>query len=94
MLMLLISLLACADENRENDILALTGDATSGEALYATCSGCHGTDGSGGDGGPDIQGEGGREALETILYGEDSMPGYEGWTDQDLADVLAYVETL
>lgn len=94
MLMLLISLLACAGETRENDILALTGDTTSGETLFAACSGCHGTDGSGGDGGPDIQGEGGREALETILYGEDSMPGYEGWTDQELADVLAYVESL
>lgn len=91
MLMLLISLFACATENRENDILALSGDVANGEALFATCSGCHGADGAGDE---NIQGEGGRGALETILYGEDSMPAYEGWADQDLADVLAYVETL
>jgi mono/diheme cytochrome c family protein len=91
MLILLISLFACATETRELDIMAINGDAAKGEALFATCTGCHGADGAGDE---NIRGAGGRGALETIMYGEDEMPAYEGWADQDLADVLAYVETL
>lgn len=93
-MLLLLTLLACADESRENDILALNGDPDRGETLFGACAGCHGADGSGGDGGPGVEGEGGREGLETILYGEDSMPAYASWSDQDLADVLAYVDAL
>lgn len=80
-----------------------TGDAASGEALYASlgCKGCHGLAGEKGNVGPDLfamtwdDHERG-EARETILKGEPDhkppMPAYEGKVDdQKIADLLAYI---
>lgn len=84
-------------DTRVTDILALTGDTANGEALFGTdCAICHGTDGSGGSGPslvakvPELSEE---EILDVVINGEDSMPAFDGWTDQELADVLAYLTT-
>ncbi|MED5374700.1 MAG: cytochrome c [Myxococcota bacterium] len=96
-MLFLLSLLACEGEDtgtdREADIAALQGDTANGETLYSTCQGCHGAAGEGTDSGPGIAGESKAEIIETVLYGEDTMPAYESWADQDIADVTAYVLT-
>ena len=89
-------LAACAEEEASGDIAAANGDATSGEALYAdNCSGCHGSAGEGGTG-PAIAGnpEGDAETAEVVQNGEDEMPAFPDLTDQDISDILAYLETL
>lgn len=99
MLSLLLVLFACGggDTTREGTILALTGDPVNGATVFAAnCAACHGADGSGGSG-PAIAGwdESGEEFLEYVLYGEDAMPAYDGvLTDQEIADVYAYVQGL
>jgi len=83
-------------ETRAQTILALIGDASSGNATYDTnCSGCHSADGSGGVG-TNIQGwTFGEESVNAILDGKGSMPGFGSFfTDQEIADLIAYVETL
>jgi len=83
---------ACAPHDpRATAVLALSGDAARGRALYAqTCAGCH---------------RGHAEWRLTLqLYGQDGfvstmiegvprtrMPSFSAWTDQQLADVHAYV---
>ena len=94
MLTLLISLLGCAS-SREDDILALTGDTTNGGTVFAAnCASCHGTDATGGSG-PSIAGVAADEAVSIVLAGEEDMPAFDGEiTDQEIADVLAYIESL
>ncbi|HHO51863.1 MAG TPA: cytochrome c [Deltaproteobacteria bacterium] len=76
-------------------VRALTGDEIAGGALYdSNCSVCHGADGSGTSSGPNIRGEGGSEAVEAMLFPEDSMPSFDHLADQELADISAYVSTL
>ena len=87
MTILFALLLACAGEGRVDDILALTGDPVAGEAVFdSSCASCHGAAGSGGSGG-DPQG-----VAETVLFGNDEMPAFDGdLSDQEIADVVAYV---
>lgn len=96
--MLLISLLACADDVRIQEVLALTPDTDAGSTLYTeSCSGCHGPDATGGSGPSMVDSAGHHsddELLETILYGDGEMPAYESWPDQDLADVTGYLRSL
>ena len=85
---------ACAPHDpRAASVLALSGDVARGRALYAqTCAGCH-------------RGSGAWQ-LTLQLYGQDGfvstmidgvphtrMPSFAAWTDQQLADVRAYVRT-
>lgn len=94
MLILLPLLVACGGDGRIDDVLALEGDPTNGEAVYLdTCASCHGDDGSGGSG-PDIasESESEDELAEVILFGEEDMPAFDGdLTDQEIADVIAYL---
>lgn len=86
----------CADEEVNKDISAANGDATSGETLYAdNCAGCHGAAGEGGSG-PAIAGnpEGDAETAEVVQNGEEEMPAFPDLSDQDISDILAYLETL
>lgn len=100
-LFLLLPLLAaCGDggsTTRVDDILALTGDATNGATVFAdNCAACHGADGTGGSG-PDLTGEseGAEEMADIILNGEGDMTAFDGViTDQEIADVIAYVESI
>ena len=78
---------------RVDDILALEGDPVNGAEVYAAnCASCHAADGSGGSG-PNIQGEDeDAEVAEVVLEGEEDMPAFDGdLTDQEIADVVAYV---
>ena len=93
LVVVLMSLAACGPhEPRAKAVLALYGDPARGRALYAqTCGRCHG---------------GGAAAWRWTLlfYGDDGvvstmidggphtrMPSFSSWSDQQLADVHAYV---
>lgn len=96
--MLFVSLLlaGCATDSQVTDILALTGDTTAGETLFAdNCASCHGADATGGSG-PDLTGEGmDEEAVSVILDGEEDMPSFSAdLADQDIADIIAWVDSL
>lgn len=95
-----ILVIGCAPEaDRAQAILDLTGDAAAGEVTYTQqCSACHAADGTGGTG-PSLvaaYGEGeDLEMIDVILTGDDGMPGFESTlSDQEIADVWAYVGTL
>ncbi len=79
---------------RGDDILALTGDADAGSAIYASnCSVCHSADGTGSTG-PSLLGESlDGETIAIILNGEDAMPAFgDALSDQDIADLLAWLD--
>ena len=90
---LILGVSACGPhEPRAKAVLALEGDATRGQALYAqTCARCH---------------AGGAASWRWTLrfYGDDGvvstmidgvphtrMPSFAAWSDQRLADVHAYL---
>ena len=86
-----------AEQTREQLILTLTGDAENGVTLYASnCQACHGYDGSGGSAGTSLQGMNFTEDLITsVLDGKNYMPAFGSFlTDQDIADLIAHVESL
>lgn len=99
----LLTVAACGDTGvagRAADIDALSGDAAAGTALYEThCLACHGADARSGSAGEDLVdevGEGG-EFIEAILEGKDggAMPAFaETLSDQDVADIVAYITGL
>lgn len=97
-MLLLLSVLACADDPRVAEVLALTPDVEAGATLYETrCAGCHAPDATGGTG-PDLVDAAGHhsdeELLDYILFGDGDMPAYADWPDQDLADVTGYLRSL
>jgi thiosulfate dehydrogenase len=90
-----------------NDDKTLNGDSANGQALYEVgCSRCHGEDGQGINFGDEAEPEylGGLangnpwETLHKAANGqpaEDMPSGLNlGWSWQDLADVIAYIQTL
>lgn len=90
---------ACGDDHpRVGAVLALQGNADAGKDLYTSnCTGCHGTSGKGGSAGKDIAHVARNEpedAIEAIVEGEDSMPAFDSLSDQDVADIIAYLKTL
>ena len=86
-----------ASGGRVDDILALTADATAGQAAYTQlCETCHQADGMGGGGAfPDltlyIDEDGEHDFVEIMIEGPGTMPPFEGQDDQVLADITAYV---
>lgn len=76
-------------------ILGLPGDTAAGETVYAdNCAVCHAADGSGSIG-PAIAGSAAEEVVSTALVGVgDEMPAFDTLSDQDLADLAAFVEGL
>ncbi len=97
--MTLVLLLACAaevDPVRMDDVLALEGDPVAGEAIYEErCQECHGPSGDGQGSGPPLSGLSEEEVLEAVLAGPCFMPSYaDDLSDQELADVTAYVASL
>lgn len=102
-----LMMVGCDEEKggdaRVDDILALTGDPAAGEAVYTTnCEECHRASGMGvddpvdpgiGENFAEVDEED-EELVPVILYGEGEMPAFEDiLTDQEIADVLAYVRT-
>ena len=75
----------------------LTGDATRGATEYTTqgCNGCHGSDGSGGTA-QNIQSTAAATFESAVRNGVsgtsmNSYPVSDSFSDQDLADIFAYV---
>ena len=101
---LALALVACGGDDgtgsgdRVDTILAIDGDAASGEGLYAdNCALCHGDDGSGGSGSSLLGKSDEAEIVETILFGEDGTamaPFEDQLDDQEIADITAFVLTL
>ena len=89
-----LALSACKEnDDRVDAILALDGDAAAGETLYGSdCAVCHATDGSGGTG-PSLQGGPSDQiVVDQVINGGGSMPAFDDYADQDIADVLAYLK--
>ncbi|MCB9671356.1 MAG: cytochrome c [Alphaproteobacteria bacterium] len=81
---------------RIEDILALTGDTTAGGNVYSTnCATCHGADGTGGSGFPNLTVEvpehTEEQVLTIVIDGEGTMPAFGTLSDQNLADLMAYM---
>ena len=92
---------ACEGESaRQDDILALDPDLDNGADVYtASCEECHATDGSAVDGsfqlaGKDIRDKSQEDIVETILDPPDGMLDFSSLSDQEIADVSAYAESL
>jgi mono/diheme cytochrome c family protein len=79
--------------SRTDTILSLSGDDAAGETIYAdNCAICHAADGSGGSG-PSLNGEElDAELVNVILNGEDSMPSFDELSDQEIADLIAWLD--
>ncbi|MEL6342463.1 MAG: cytochrome c [Myxococcota bacterium] len=103
---LLVSLVGCdgsgdtssSGSDRTAAVLATAGTAAAGAGVYATnCQSCHMADGSGSIG-PALSGPQGKVAalsdaqlIDVILTGTSGMPPYGSLSDQQLADLLAYM---
>jgi len=82
----------------------VTGDAGAGEGLYAACASCHGAGGEGAGIFPGIAGQSTdylADRLTTYRAGEEvgpnsalMIPHASGLSDQDIADLAAYIESL
>ena len=87
------------DPSRVDDILSLTGDEATGGQVYAgRCQSCHGADGSGeGVVGPSlvdhVPATSDEDILDIVLEGDGGMPSAADLDDQDLADLLAYMNS-
>lgn len=86
---------ACDDNGaRLADILKLDASAADGGSYFAqNCVSCHGADG-GGTTGPNIMGRDADVVVEAALAGPKSMPSFSSASDQELADVAAFVSEL
>ena len=104
--MLFSLFLACGDKSHshshshshdEEDIAhiqELDADLEKGEELYSrNCSGCHGVNAEGGNG-PELVGEDLGHFVHAIQEGSGSMPAFPDLTDQDIADIYGYVQSL
>ena len=92
-LLVALALVGCGENPRIAEIEALVGDAETGAPLYeANCRWCHGSNGRGahsmypgGNLSPDL--------IETILEGLSGMPSFDNLSNQEIADIVAYIET-
>lgn len=90
-----------SDNARTDGVLALSGDATAGMTTFTQVCGtssCHGADGNT-PGTPDterlseaVPTLGDRAIVNVILNGKEAMPPQTQLDDQQIADVLAYVQ--
>ncbi len=89
----MVALAGCGENPRIAEVEALTGDATQGAVLYeANCRWCHGSDGRGAH----SMYPGGSlspKLIETILEGLSGMPSFDNLSNQEIADIVAYIET-
>lgn len=90
------ALSGCGDA-RLAAVESLSGDSSAGATVFAdSCSDCHGAAGEGGSG-PTLAGRGYDPTTvdSVVLYGTGDMPAFDGvLTDQDIADVAAFVSGL
>ena len=92
-LLVALALVGCGENPRIAEVEALVGDAETGAPLYeANCRWCHGSNGRGahsmypgGTLSPNL--------IETILEGLSGMPSFDNLSNQEIADIVAYIET-
>jgi mono/diheme cytochrome c family protein len=98
---LALGLTACGPDTRAERVLWTGGSAAGGKASFdAYCAGCHGADGRGTSRGENIitpaawYGE--VAYLDAIIEGMvgTNMGSYAGLSDQQLADLYAYIRSL
>ena len=83
---------------RAQAVAKLTGDATAGQTLYSNlCLSCHGATGSGTPSGNSLAGPAKNKSVgelaEIVINGQGAMTAYGSfYTDQQIADVVAYVK--
>lgn len=86
---------ASTSSDRVATIDALTGDVTRGKGLYeAQCLDCHGANGRSGSASVDVGAFGKQDpkgAMAQILEGGGGMPAFDTLSDQDVADLVAYL---
>ncbi len=87
-------------DDRASVILGLDGDAAAGAMVFTGASGCsndacHGADGTSGMAMPSLDVSvpmaDDAQIVTTFLEGRGSMPAFAQLSDQELADLLAYV---
>ena len=83
-------------EVRAAAIMALSGvDVAGADTFSNNCTACHGFDGLGGSVGPSLQGRvpglGDADVVDTLLNGKGGMPSWAHLSDQELADLRAYL---
>lgn len=93
---LLVGTFGCSSSSsRTTTIAALKGDAVAGKTIYTSnCSTCHGADAKTGTAGKNIAAEDSTGAYAQIVSGGGGMPAFDSLSDQDIANVWAYVQTL
>ncbi|MCA9494765.1 MAG: c-type cytochrome [Myxococcales bacterium] len=100
-LALWLCLAACGpseeERTRADDVAELPGDAAVGAALYdEACARCHGPEGAGASARDlfDASTWPADEVVLVLLQGPRVMPSFADWSDDDLADVVAFVQEL
>ena len=83
--------------DRAKVILGLAGDPAAGGPLYSQyCQGCHGSTGMGTNNGPSLldrlQTIDRAQIVDVLLNGKGRMAAYDVLSDQQIADLTAYVE--
>jgi mono/diheme cytochrome c family protein len=90
---------------RAKEVAALPGKSANGAGIYdADCRSCHGADGKGGNRSEPnamhhtmlgaLRVYSAPEMITLMIQGRDKMPGFARYSDQQLADVYAYVLAL
>lgn len=95
--LLAIVSVACSSStsSRVTTINGLKGDTTAGKSVYTnSCSSCHGTDAKSGSARENLPSKNASTAYAQIIDGEGSMPSFSDLSDQDIANVWAYVQSL
>ena len=70
----------------------MKGDATAGKAVYTqNCLSCHGSDAKSGSAGENLPGTEISKAYSQIVNGGGGMQSFSNLSDQEIANVWAYV---
>lgn len=92
----LAALLASCGDSSTNLATLPTGTASQGITVFqSNCMSCHGSSAAGGSG-PNIRGAGSDTIQSVVRSGKGSMPAFSTTTitDQSLADLIAYIDSL
>ncbi len=95
--LLALSTFACSasTSSRVSTINGLKGDVAAGKSVYTSnCASCHGSDAKSGSARENLPSKSASTAYTQIIDGKGSMPSFDNLSDQDIANVWAYVQSL